>query len=105
MCIRDSPTDNRRHRRAVGRRDERRASAQAVEACEGAEDGGDGGDFHRLVVVQLRKQARQSLGEHRLARARRTHEVKVVRTRGGDLDGEAPFGLADDCLLYTSRCV
>ena len=62
--------DQRRHRRRVVRRLERRAGDQRRARRQGAGDRVDGGDLERRLLVQRRQQPRQPLGEHRLARAR-----------------------------------
>ena len=54
------------------------------------------GHLQRRVVVELGKHRRQALGQHGLARARRTEQRHVVPAGGRDLDRPAAEALAGD---------
>src|SRR5262249_9713910 len=58
---------------------------------EDARDGLDGRDLERLVVRQMRQEAREATREHRLARAGRADHEEVVAAGGADLE-RAPRG-------------
>jgi len=80
----------------VVRSDERRQPLQGTVVPQGPEDGGDGGDLHGLLVVEHREQPRQPLGQHRLARTGRSHEIEVMSSGSRRLERPARLVLTDD---------
>ena len=56
----------------------------ALFVCETA-DAPDTGGLHRLLAAHVRQYAGETLGEHRLARARRADHEHVMSARGSDL--------------------
>ena len=61
-----------------------------LEAPEGTHAGGGDG----VLVVQLREQAGEPLGQHGLARPWRAGEQEVVPARRSDLEGPSPHRLS-----------
>jgi hypothetical protein len=55
-----------------------------------ARDGMDEGNSQQFARIEFGQDRGQPRGEHRLARARRSVEQKIVASRGGDF--ERPFG-------------
>ena len=79
--------DQRRHRRRVVRRLERRTAYQRTRGRQRAGDGVHGRHFEGGVGGKRRQQGRQPLREHGLARPRRAEQRQVVPAGGGQLDG------------------
>lgn len=52
------------------------------------------GEFERFILLERRQDAGQAAGEHRLARAGRTAQQKIVRADGCDLERAARLRLA-----------
>ena len=72
---------------------EGRLTYQFAERLTRRAEGADGGHLHRRIVVQGRQDARQPLGQHGFARARRAGEEHVVPTGCRDFQGEAALRL------------
>ncbi|GAB3847992.1 hypothetical protein GCM10029963_30320 [Micromonospora andamanensis] len=62
------------------------------------------GDLQGGLVVQLRQDRRQTLGEHRLAGSRWADECQVVPTGGGDLHGPPAQALPGDLGQVGTGC-
>ena len=78
------------------RRPERRNRQERLTGREQARDGMDARDLERLVLGERRQDPRQPAGEHRLARAGRSGEEKVVPPGRGDLERSPRAFLAPD---------
>ena len=94
--VAEPPPTRRDGRGRVVRRAERRRGDQA--ARRHRQPGGrvNHRGRQRLGPVERREQARQPLGEHRLARPGRADHQQVVAAGGGDLQRPAGHGLAAD---------
>ena len=79
--------DDRRGRRRVMRRSERRPVYQWSSSGKKSRDRVDSGDLERLLDGQLGEDPRESPGEHRLACPRRACEEEVVPPGRRDLQG------------------
>ena len=82
------------HRRAVVRRDERRAGHQGPRPGQDAQQRLDRRHLQGVPGLERGQQTGQPLGQHRLAGARRTDHEQVVPTRRGDLQREPRLVLA-----------
>ena len=89
-------TGDRRHRRAVVRRDERWRAVELDDLADLPGERADGVGLEGLLAAERRQHGDQPLGQHRLADPRRPGHEQVVPTRGGQLEGEPRLGLADD---------
>ncbi len=79
-------SDNRSGRRAVVRRAKRRVGDQRPFGRDEAGDGMDTRHLERLGRLEGGQDARESTGEHRLARSRRPREEEIVPSCCGDLE-------------------
>jgi len=76
--------DDRRHRRTVVRRPERRIADERTLGRQQPRDGVDPGYLQRLVRAERGQESRQPPREHRLAGSRRPGEQEVVAAGATD---------------------